>query len=253
MDNSYTIPFAIVVAGALVASAVIYTSSDPSTNTGDSNNADSEKQQTIEQADIRPVTEDDHILGNPNAEIKIVEYSDFECPFCKDFHDTMHRIIDEYGKDGQVAWVFRHFPVEQLHSKAPKEAQAAECASQIGGEQAFWDYADRVFEVTPSNNGLDLTRLPEIAEDVGLDREAFNQCLESDETKDEVQKDLEDARRAAKCDENPPGSNCGTPFNVIVAGDKKVPFAGAYRYDTLRSIIESILTGAVPAEALPQR
>ena len=68
---------------------------------------------------VRPVNGEDHILGNPDAPVKLIEFSDFECPFCKRFHPTMKRLMDEYGEDGRVAWVYRHFPLDAIHSKAP--------------------------------------------------------------------------------------------------------------------------------------
>ena len=120
-----------------------------------------------------------HILGNPGAPVKLVEFSDFECPFCKRFHLTMKRLMNEYGEDGKVAWVYRHFPLVSLHSKARREAQAAECASELGGNEAFWAYSDRLFEVAPSNNRLDLALLPRIAQLIGLDRAKFEACLAS--------------------------------------------------------------------------
>src|SRR6185436_7093141 len=86
------------------------------------------------RVEMEPVTEKDHILGNPNAEVIMVEYSDLECPFCKEFHSTLRRVMNEYGKDGKVAWVYRHFPIDSLHPKARKEAEATECAAELGGE-----------------------------------------------------------------------------------------------------------------------
>lgn len=93
---------------------------------------------------IRPVTSDDHIVGNINAKIVIVEYSDLDCPFCKSFHNTMHRVVKE--SNGDVAWVYRHYPITQLHPNAYQKAEATECAWEQGGNTAFWKYADKVFE-----------------------------------------------------------------------------------------------------------
>lgn len=105
---------------------------------------------------VKPVTATDHILGDINAPVKVVLYSDLECPFCKSFHQTMQEIMkSSYGTDKQVAWVFRNFPLKQLHSKAPKEAEALECAAELGGNDAFWKFLDKINEVTPSNNKLD--------------------------------------------------------------------------------------------------
>ena len=126
--NNMMIPGAIVIAGVLIAGAVIYSNGgSPTTPTGAG-----AVQESGSTDKVRPISADDHILGNPNAPVKIVEYSDFECPFCKRFHDTMNQIMDEYGKSGDVAWVFRHFPLDQLHPvKARTEAVASECISEI--------------------------------------------------------------------------------------------------------------------------
>lgn len=104
---------------------------------------------------VNPVTPNEHIKGNPNAEVFVIEYSDPECPFCKRFHETMKSVMQEYGDTGKVAWVYRHFPLDALHTKARKEAEAFECAAELGGNVKFWEYADKLFEITPSNDGLD--------------------------------------------------------------------------------------------------
>jgi protein-disulfide isomerase len=104
-----------------------------------------------------PVTDKDHIKGDINAPVKIVEYSDLECPFCKRFHSTLQEVVDSY--DGQVAWVFRQFPLAQLHPKAVREAEAAECVASLGGNTAFWKFIDKINEVTPGNNKLDEAKI----------------------------------------------------------------------------------------------
>lgn len=105
------------------------------------------------------VTEKDHIAGNPQADLIIIEYSDPECPFCKRFHETMVQAMDEYGKQGKVAWVYRHFPLDAIHSKARHEAEAIECAGELGGNDKFWEYVNTLYKITPSNNQLDPTLL----------------------------------------------------------------------------------------------
>jgi len=84
--------------------------------------------------------EGDHIYGNPNAPIKIIEYSDFECPYCKIFHATMKKIVIE--SDGNVSWVYRHWP---LHQNSFEKTAAAECVAQIKGNEAYWEYSDLLF------------------------------------------------------------------------------------------------------------
>lgn len=86
------------------------------------------------------VNEDDHLRGNPEANIVIVEYSDYECPFCTRFHTDMKEILADY--EGEVAWVYRHFPLIQLHPNAIMVSNAAECAAEIGDNEAFWELSD---------------------------------------------------------------------------------------------------------------
>ena len=119
--NPYALPAAIVFGFALVAAAIFF--SGTSTQVGDSGaaavGAADRNEQEPTTGPIRPIDEDDHIRGNPNAPIVIVEYSDFDCPFCKNFHSTMNQVMSSYGAEGNVAWVYRHFPLEQLHPSAP--------------------------------------------------------------------------------------------------------------------------------------
>ncbi len=95
-------------------------------------------------APLPPITAADHLTGNPDAPIKILEYSDLECPFCKQFHETMIEIMTEYGPTGKVAWAYRHFPLS-IHPQAIPDAEAAECIGALNGEAAFWDFITQVF------------------------------------------------------------------------------------------------------------
>lgn len=179
---------------------------------------------------MTPITDKDWLKGDPNAKVTIVEYSDTECPFCKRHHPTLQQLVAEY--DGQVNWVFRHFPLVNLHSKAPKEAEATECAGELGGNEGFWKYLDRLMEVTPGNNGLDLAELPKIADYVGLNEALFKQCLDSGKYTDKVQAQYQDAANAG---------GTGTPYNVIVSGDKKIPISGAVPLESFKQMIDSLL------------
>lgn len=180
---------------------------------------------------IVPVDKDnDWIKGDKNAEISVIEFSDLECPFCKRFHSTMQQVVADY--DGKVNWVYRHFPLTSLHSKAPKEAEATECAGEQGGNEAFWAYTDRLFEITPANNGLDASQLPAIAEYVGLDVNKFNECLDSGKYAQKVKDQTQQAQAAG---------GRGTPYSVIIAGDKKVPIPGALPVDSVKALIDPLL------------
>lgn len=90
---------------------------------------------------VVPVTVNDHIKGNQDAKVVIVEYSDFDCPFCARYHTTMNAIVKKYPAT-DVAWVYRHFPLEQLHPNAKSVAIAAECVAKLEGNKGFWKFAD---------------------------------------------------------------------------------------------------------------
>ena len=229
MQNQYAIPGAILIAGLLIASAVTYTGVK-----GIVSVRTEEKPAGSKIADtMRAVSGEDHILGNPSAPVKLVEFSDLECPFCKRFHVTLKQVIKEYVTPGKVAIVYRHLPLESLHSQARKEAEATECAASLGGNDAFWAFVDGIFEVTPSNNGLDLEKLPDIAQKVGLDRNAFNKCLADGTFADRVSRDLEDAANAG---------GTGTPYSVVIASNgEKFIISGAQPYSAVKETIERAL------------
>lgn len=89
--------------------------------------------------------EGDHINGKSDARIQVVEYSDFECPFCGRFHETMNQVMAEYGESGDVNWIYRHFPLEQIHPNAFSLAVASECVSELGGNDKFWEFSNMIF------------------------------------------------------------------------------------------------------------
>lgn len=184
-------------------------------------------------AKVRPVSKTrDHIRGNPAAPVTLVEYSDFECPYCKRFYGTLKRLVDE--SNGRVRWVYRHFPLEQLHSKALKEADASECAAELGGKDAFWKFADRFYELTPSNNRTNIeTVLPQIAHDIGLDKARFAACVASGKYDARVAADLRNATATG---------GRGTPWSIVISkSGKAYPLSGAQPYATVKQIIDLAL------------
>ncbi len=89
---------------------------------------------------LSPVTKDDHITGAKKPKVTLIEYSDFECPFCQRFHPTVKQLLEKYPDD--VAVVFRHFPLESIHPNARGYAVASECAAEQG---KFWEFTDSIF------------------------------------------------------------------------------------------------------------
>lgn len=232
--NASILAVSIIVTGALISGAIVYSSNNTTTPKVDSENANAMQNErpTPSIDNVRPVSAaTDHILGNPDAPIKIVEYSDTECSFCKQFHFVLHQIVTDY--DGQVAWVYRSFPLHQIHPKAIPEAEAMECAAELGGNDSFWKYLDRIFEITPSNNNLDLALLPDIAEYVGLDRSAFQTCFDE---RRHAQRVGDDYNNAVDSDGR------ATPYSIIITKDgKKSSLKGSLPYSSVKSVLDSLL------------
>lgn len=232
------IPAAIVITGALIAGAIYFGGQKGGTTPEAQVMNDNNEKQAVKTAtrppqpqigDIRPVTDEDHIRGAKNAKLTIIGYSDFECPFCKRFHPTLQKIVDEYPND--VRWVHRQFPLDQLHSKASKQAEATECAGEQG---KFWELTDKIFAVTPSNNGLDMDTLPQLAQEVGVGNVSqFEECLASGKYADEVAADVADAKAAG---------GRGTPHSVIIDEEgNKTTIKGAKPYESVKQTVETIL------------
>ena len=198
-------------------------------------------QQQAPVANNNPVKvsiDDDPILGDKNAKVTIIEFSDYECPFCKrHFDQTLPQLVKEYINTGKVKLVFRDLPLS-FHQNAPKEAQAAECARKQGGDSTYFKYHDQIFTKTTSNGtGLALTELPIIAKDLGLNINQFQKCLDSDEMKSEVEKDLADAAKV--------GAD-GTPaFFIGKSNDdgtiEAVLTSGAQPFSVFKTIIDAKL------------
>lgn len=224
MNRNYALPITIVVAGVIIAGAVFWAGKSGTATPANTDNPQ----------DVRAYTPgQDHILGNPNAAVKVVEYFDLECPHCKVFNTTMHQVMDYYGASGKVAWVSRAFPLASIHSKAPKEAEAAECAADQGGDAAYFKYVDALFEVTPSDNGLDLAQLPVIAKNVGLNVDTFNSCLSSGKFTKKITDSYNEAIKAG---------GQGTPYTLIMVGKDSVALSGAQPYSSMRAAIDAVLS-----------
>ncbi|MEI6396920.1 MAG: thioredoxin domain-containing protein [Candidatus Taylorbacteria bacterium] len=273
-SGSISTPAAIIVAAAIIAIGLIVAFRPAGKTTSDSKASAVDSITQGPAVNMRAVTVADHILGNPNAPIKLVEYSDTACPFCRLFTPTLEKVMDNYGAGGQVAWVYRNFPLDKpdpngniLHKNAGHESQALECAAQVGGNDKYWIFLKRLYAVTPSvtgqtPEGLDQAQLPIIAKFANIDVKAFNTCLDSGSTKDLVEADYTDGVNA--------GVN-GTPFTIFVlskpaassldnvissliiklriptdqlflSDDRtKIVMSGALPYENIKTIIDAVL------------
>ena len=242
------IPGAIIIAAAIIGISIIWTQRPAALNTGPSSGA-SAAANAGSSAAMSPVTADDHILGNPNATIKLVEYSDPSCPYCQLFNPVMEQIMAQYGAAGKVAWVYRQFPLDQpgpdgavLHPNAGHEAQAMECAAALGGNTAFWAYEKKWYEVFPSDGSgagrsadADNTQIASVGTSIGLDPVSFNECIASGRFKDKIAKSFTDGINAGVT---------GTPYTVLITpSGTKIPLVGAQTYQTLKASIDALIQG----------
>lgn len=185
--------FSIIIAGLVIGVSVVagniylFKRLGPQVTNGNPANVFSSSEP------IKVSVDDDPVLGDKNAPITLIEFLDFECPFCKQsFEDTLPKLIKEYVDTGKVKFVIRDFPLD-FHKNAVKEAEAANCAREQGGDSAYFKYHDEMFKRTTSNGeGLALDQLPKIAKDTGLEVAAFNTCLDSGKFKAEIDKDVKD-------------------------------------------------------------
>ena len=221
--NNSIIAGAIIFAGIVIAGAVIFSGG----NTASPVLGPTPTQE--QKVDIRPLDDSvDHIRGSSAAAVTIVEFSDFECPFCERFHPTLTKILEEFPDE--VNWVYRHFPLTSIHSRAMGAAIASECVAREAGNDAFWQFADGLFA---SQQRLGDGLFIEIAEGLGIDRAVFQQCLTEKSIAALVEEDIQEAL----------GSGArGTPFSVIIAADgSTLPFSGALPYEQIRSMVEQTL------------
>jgi protein-disulfide isomerase len=177
----------------------------------------------------RPVSSKrDHIRGNPSAEVSLIEYTDFECPFCKRFHSTPKALLERFGS--RVNWVLRHFPLPFHEPTARQEAVASECAARLGGNDAFWKYTDAIFERTRSNGrGLsEENALSTLAVSMGLNADPFARCLRDDKIAKRIDEDMADGSAVGIQ---------GTPTTVIRNN---------------RTGVTEVKVGALPPEALAE-
>jgi protein-disulfide isomerase len=160
--------------------------------------------------------------GPADAKVTIVEFSDFQCPFCSRAKDTVDEVMQAYA--GKVKLHFRHFPLD-FHKQAPKAAQASLCANEQG---KFWEYHDHLFK---NQSGLEVPQLKDYAKAMGLDQTKFNECLDSDRMKATVDADTMDAQKAGVT---------GTPAFFI----NGVFLSGAQPLDEFKKVIDQELASA---------
>ena len=171
--------------------------------------------------DAIKLTSSDRVIGDPNAPITIVEFSDFQCPYCQNFHPNVQQLLDNYP--GKIKWVYKHFPLSSIHPSAQKAAEASECA---GDQGKFWEYADKLFaeQALLSQPNYFSTAAGQLS----LNTSTFDDCLTSGKHTSKVRADQAMGEAAGVS---------GTPGSFI--NDQYV--AGAKSYQSLEAIVQSLL------------
>lgn len=174
-----------------------------------------------------PENADEHIRGNKDAKVFLVEYSDIDCPFCRRFHPVMEQLMESYGKD--VAWVYRQFPLTSLHPDAYVKAKATECVAQVAGNDAFWTYLDTLFVTEVSPEQLSATAVAQ-----GVDKTAFDSCMASDEIEAKIEEDIASGKKAGVQ---------GTPFTAVlnIKTKDQGTLPGAVSFEQATGVIDGVL------------
>jgi len=212
-ENKWITPLAILAAGLLIAGAVIYS------NKNSSNGGSAASSNPLKRISV---------LGDVKAPVSLVVYSDFQCPFCKKWHDeTAQQIIDTYVKTGKVKIEYKDFAF--LGQESINAAMAAKCAKEQGVEN-YLDYHDYLFDNQKGENQgqFSIDNLKRFAKDLKLDADKFNSCLDSNKYKDEVQKETGEGRAAGVT---------GTP-SFLINGQLIV---GAQPFDVFKKAMDDAL------------
>lgn len=173
---------------------------------------------------LKEVSKDEHIRGSKDAKVTIVEYSDFECPFCARFHETMNEVLT---KNKDVRWVFRHFPLS-FHPTAQPTAEASECVTELGGNDAFWKFADAAFAKGGAHSTSDIENYARTA---GVDAGKFKKCVESGKFKSKVNQQQQEGQSAGVQ---------GTPGNFVVGPNGTRELPGAVPASSVQAAIDGV-------------
>ncbi len=182
--------------------------------------------------------DDDAVLGDKDAPVTIVEFSDYECPFCKrHFTDTYPQLKEEYIDTGKVRMVFRDLPLSFHDPMATKEAMAAECVREQSGDEAYYKMHDLMFTNTTSNGtGLTEEKVYQLAAEAGANSDSVKECVTSEKYKEEIAKDISDGAEV--------GASATPTFFIGKSNGDKIlgtPLIGAYPYQNFKDLIEKHL------------
>ncbi len=209
---------AIIVAGVIIAAAIVYTNLHPAAPAAD-------VQQPAVEPHVPAPTAADHTMGSANAPIVLVEYSDFQCPFCSLVYPTIKRIVDE--SNGQIAWVMRNLPLTSIHPNANPAANAGECIAAQLGNDAWWKFSDDIFA---NQDKMSDAFYLSLATKYGADLQKYNACVKAHTYQSKIDTQSNDAMN---------NGGQGTPFTVVYTTKSQVSIPGALPYEQFMSVINA--------------
>ena len=214
---------AILASGVLIAAAILFTNyfREPIAQGGEV--VDNTQ---VANVNVPAPSASDHRYGASTAPIVLVEYSDFQCPYCARIYPTLKRIVDE--SDGKIAWVHRNFPLESIHPQARPSALAAECIADELGNEAFWSFAASVMN---NQTSMSATYYAELANELGANTQTFASCVSTEKFGSKIDTESMDAQQ---------NGGRGTPYTIIVGNGVQVPLSGALPYDQIMAVIRAV-------------
>lgn len=216
--SPFLTPVSVLIAGAMIAGAIIYSQKNFATQQGGNVAAVPGNDPSTSAMQAKDVSEKDHVFGNKDTEITLIEFSDFQCPFCAALHPTLSRIVTE--SNGNINWVYRFFPLNSIHPEATSAALASECVAKYAGNDAFWKFANDLFK---NQQRLGTPLYEKLSKAASVSPADFASCMISADTTARITENLDDAVASG---------GQGTPYVVIVnnKNKKKTSFSGALSY-----------------------
>ncbi len=212
----------IIIAGVIIAGAIVYTNLHPAAPAL----AVAGANQPALNAKVTAPSASDHIIGSPNAPIVLIEYSDFQCPFCSLVYPTLKKIVAD--SNGQVAWVLRNFPLSSIHPNANPAANAAECVAEQLGNDGYWKFADAIFA---NQDKMSSAYYASLAQQYGADMVKYNSCVATSKYQAKIDAQASEAQN---------NGGQGTPYTIIYGYGEQAPVSGAQPEANFTTVINSI-------------
>jgi len=219
----------ILIAGVIIACAIIFTNHQNANVAGQ--NVAATDGTAPANVNVPTPSASDHIIGSPNAPIVLIEYSDFQCPYCQMIYPSLKQIVQ--NSNGQIAWVMREFPLYQIHPNAMPGANAAECIAEQLGNDGFWKFTEDDF-ANQQSIGPDF--FASEAQKLGADMTKYNSCIKNSTYLTKIEAQITEAESN--------GGN-GTPYTIVLntKTGKQYPISGALPLAQIQAVIAQAQAG----------